>query len=126
MSDLTKLRTVSAQQTARKALRLGFPITCATCEHLKRAFDTDADDCGKALTCGGPIFGRSYPDYEGPFKPDDYEKFCLRCGSDRVDYHAYGGVRRFGLCFGHRGVFNGVAGPGVRRPVVTRVPGRSS
>ena len=117
-----RLRTVSAQQTAEAALAGGYPITCATCEHLKRAFDTDADDCGKVITCGGPIFGRAYPDYEGPLKPSDYESFCIKCGSTDVTHHAYGGVRRFGLCFDHRNIFDKVDGPGVTKPVVVPAP----
>jgi len=120
-----RLRTVGAQKAARAALSGGFPITCATCEHLKAAFDTDADDCGKMLTCGGPIFSRSYPDYIGPIRTEHYEKLCLKCGSPHVDYHVYGAIRRFGLCFEHRNIFDKVDGPGVQRPTVIRVLGRS-
>lgn len=120
-----RLRTVSAQQAAEAALKGGFPITCATCEHLKTAFDTDADDCGKMLTCGGPIFNRSYPDYVGPLRAEDYDKFCLKCGSTDVQYFCFGGVRRFGLCHAHKGIFDKVDGPGVQRPLVMKVPGRS-
>ena len=120
-----RLRTVGAQQAAESALKGGFPITCATCEHLKTAFDSDADDCGKMLTCGGPIFGRSYPDYIGPLKIDQYDKICLKCGSPAVDFHVYGSVRRFGLCFAHEGIFNKVDGPGTQLPLVLKVPGRS-
>jgi len=119
-----QLPTVSGQETARLALAHGFPITCATCDHLKAAWDENADDCGHMLTCGGPIFNRSYPNYFGPVKAEDYGKLCLRCGSRDVVYHAYGGVRMFGLCEAHKGIFDKVDGPGTQRPVVTRVPGR--
>ncbi len=120
-----RLRTVSAQEAASAALKGGFPITCATCEHLKTAFDTDADDCGKMLTCGGPIFGRSYPDYVGPLRSEHYDRLCLKCGSTEVAYHVYGSISRFGLCFKHRGILDRVDGPGTQRPTVVRVPGRS-
>ncbi|MGE3483235.1 MAG: hypothetical protein AB7L09_00500 [Nitrospira sp.] len=119
-----RLRTVSAQQAAEAALKGGYPITCATCEHLKAAFDADAPNCGKMLTCGGPIFNRSYPDYIGPLQPDHYEKICLKCGSSDVYYFVYGGVRRFGLCATHRTIFDKVDGPGVHQPFVMRVPSR--
>lgn len=122
---VSRLRTVSAQEAARAALRGGYPITCATCEHLKGAFDSDAQDCGKTLTCGGPIFGRSYPDYLGPLLPDHYDRVCLKCGSPDVDYHVYGAIRRFGLCHEHRSIFDKVEGPGIKQPLVMRVPGRS-
>lgn len=119
-----RLRTVSAQEAAKAALEGGFPITCATCEHLQTAFDTNAADCGKTLTCGGPIFSRSYPDYVGPLQSEHYDKLCLKCGSPNVDFHVYGGIRRFGLCFIHQGIFDKVKGPGVQCPLVMRVPGR--
>lgn len=119
-----RLRTVGAQKSAEAALRGGYPITCATCEHLKTAFDTSAPDCGKTLTCGGPIFGRSYPDYVGPLRQEHYDRFCLKCGSPSVDFYVHGGIRRFGLCFSHRGIFDKVEGPGVQQLLITRVPGR--
>jgi hypothetical protein len=119
-----RLRTVSAQTTAEAALAGGYPITCATCEHLKAAFDADDGDCGKTLTCGGPIFGRSYPNYVGPLLQEHYDKLCLKCGSPSVDFHVYGGIRRFGLCYTHQRIFAKVEGPGVQRPLVMRVPGR--
>jgi len=122
---LKRLRTVGAQNSATAALAGGFPITCATCEHLKAAFDANAVDCGKTLTCGGPIFGRSYPDYVGPLQQNHYDKLCLKCGSPNVDFHVYGGIRRFGLCFAHKGIFDKVEGPGVQHPLITKVPGRS-
>lgn len=120
-----RLPTVSAQNTAEAALKGGYPITCSTCEHLKDAFDSNASDCGHNLTCGGPIFGRSYPNYVGPLRPETYDKFCLKCGSTTVDYHVYGGLKRFGLCFDHRSIFDKVNGPGTQMPLVLRVPGRS-
>ena len=121
---VNRLPTVSAREVAEAALKGGFPITCATCEHLKQAFDTYAEGCGKMLTCGGPIFGRSYPDYVGPLKPEEYEKLCLKCGSPSVEFHVFGGLRRFGLCHKHGGIFDGIEDPGTTKPVVVRVPGR--
>jgi len=119
-----QMPTVSGQETARLALAHGFPITCATCEHLKNAWDESADSCGRMLTCGGPIFNRSYPDYFGPIKPEHYDKLCLRCGHPNVDYYVYGGIRTFGLCEAHKGIFDKIDAPGTTSPVVMRVPGR--
>ena len=120
-----RLRTVSAQQAAEAALKGGFPITCATCEHLKAAFDSYASDCGKMLTCGGPIFNRSYPSYVGPLQPEHFSKVCLKCGSADVRYSVFGGVRQFGLCEAHKNIFDKVKGPGVQQPLVMRIPGQS-
>jgi hypothetical protein len=122
---LKRLRTVSAQQSAEAAIKGGFPVTCATCDHLRKAFDTDADDCGKTITCGGPIFNRCYPDYAGPLKPETYDKICLKCGSDHVDFYVFGGIKRFGLCTSHKGIFDKINTPGTTPPLVMRVPGRS-
>jgi len=119
-----QLPTVSGQETARLALAHGFPITCATCEHLKNAWERSDDDCGRNLTCGGPIFNRAYPNYLGPIKAEHYDKLCLRCGSSDVDYLVYGGIRQFGLCATHKSIFDKVAGPGVQQPLILRVPGR--
>jgi hypothetical protein len=76
------------------------------------------------ITCGGPIFNRSYPDYFGPIKPEHYDKLCLKCGSPDVDYYVHGGVRRFGLCAKHKSIFDKVEGPGVQQPIVVRDPNR--
>lgn len=119
-----RLPTVSGQQTARVALAHGFPITCATCEHLKDAWDKNEDDCGRTITCGGPIFNRSYPDYFGPLALDEYDKLCLKCGSANIEYRVFGGIRQFGLCATHKSIFDKVAGPGVQQPLILRVPGR--
>ena len=125
MTELPKLRTVGAQQVAEHALSAGFPVTCATCEHLKAAWECDAENCGKLLTCGGPIFGRCFPDYVGPLTKEAMESICLKCGSPDVTHHAYGGIRRLGLCFQHKSIFDKIDAPGTQQPVVVRVPGRS-
>lgn len=122
MSDIIKrLLSANAKIIAEKALRLGFPITCATCEHLKTAFENSSENCGKTLTCGGPIFQRSFPDYAGPLKTDDYEKVCLKCGSTNVAFYALGSIRRFGLCYKHRLIFDNIDRPGTPKPVVLSV-----
>lgn len=124
MTELPRLRTVSAQQAAERALSAGFPVTCATCEHLKTAWECEAEDCGKLLTCGGPIFGRCFPDYKGPFTREALGAVCLKCGSRNVSHHVYGGIHRFGLCFDHKAIFDKIDAPGTQKPTVVRVPGR--
>ena len=115
---------VSMQAIDKDALGVGFPVTCASCDHLKAARKTDAADCGRLLTCSGPVFCRCFPDYKGPFTPEILEKICLICGSQEVDFHILAGLRRLGLCFKHRSIFSRVNGPGLQRPIVVRVPGR--
>jgi hypothetical protein len=118
------VRTVSAQAISSEAIKAGFPITCASCEHLHAAWKTDAADCGRLLTCGGPIFGRAFPDYKGPLTPQMLERICLICGSDDVDFHILGGLRRLGLCFKHRDVFNKSLGLGAQVPPIVKITGR--
>jgi hypothetical protein len=124
MAEIHKLPTVSAQHTAIAALKLGFSVTCATCEHLKFAWDTDAENCGKTITCGGPVFGRGFPDYKGPLSTQAFEKLCLVCGDENADYLVLGALRRFGLCSRHHTAFDNIKAPGTQRPMVIRVPGR--
>lgn len=124
MTEIRRLPTVSAQHTAIAALKLGFSVSCATCEHLKFAWDTNAEDCGHIITCGGPVFGRGFPDYKGPLSTQAFEKLCLVCGVEDADYLVFGGLRRFGLCSNHQKVFDNIKAPGAQRPVVVRVPGR--
>jgi hypothetical protein len=125
MTELVKSGAVRAQQ-AQDAIRLGFPITCATCEHLYIAWDKQADDCGKTATCGGPIFGRNYPDYKGPLTPEAMERLCLICGSDKIDFHVLVGRRRFGLCVSHRGRLDHIIARNVTSPTIVPIPGRIS
>lgn len=110
----------------RDALRTGFPISCASCDHLHRAWETNAVDCGKTATCGGPIFGKAYPDYKGPLPEQAFEKLCLICGKDRIDYHVVLGPRRFGLCFSHRAVFDKISDLKASKPLIVLAPGRVS
>jgi len=103
---------------------MGFPITCATCEHLHRAWEKDAPDCGKTATCGGPIFGRNYPDYKGLLTAQAMEKLCLVCGTDNIDFHVAAGKSRFGLCFKDRGRFDNIIAENVTKPLIVPIPGR--
>lgn len=107
-------------------MSLGFPITCATCEHLHNAWAKQSEDCGKTATCGGPIFGRNYPDYKGPLSPKAMEHLCLVCGSQNIDFHVAVGQRRFGLCFKHRGRFDHIVESNVVAPMILPIPGRIS
>jgi hypothetical protein len=125
VTEIPELRTVGAQRGAERALSYGFPITCATCEHLQDSWERNAEDCGKTITCGGPIFGRYFPDYKGPLTQRDLENVCLKCGTSRIDFHVHGGLRRFGLCYPHKDIFDGIDAPGTQQPTVVRVPGRS-
>jgi hypothetical protein len=123
-TEATNSRAVCMQAIDGDAVKAGFPITCASCKHFKNAQQTDAENCGRMLTCGGPIYGRSFPDYDGPISPEVFEKVCLICGSEHVEFHILANLRRFGLCFKHRSIFDRVSGPGTQVPAVVRIEGR--
>lgn len=115
---------VCMQAIDKDAVSAGFPITCASCDYFQSAQKAGADDCGRMMTCGGPIFGRNFPDYKGPLTPEIMEKICLICGSDRVEFHILAGLRRFSLCTRHRSIFDRVRGPGTQLPIILKIHGR--
>ena len=114
MTERVNTSAVRARKAAEEAMRMGFPLTCASCDHLHNAWAKNLPDCGKTASCGGPIFGRNYPDYLGPLPRQAFEKVCLICGDGNVEFHAVVGQSRFGLCFEHRKRFDAmhaVTGP---------------
>jgi len=102
----------------RDALKLGFPITCASCSHLHSAWETEAEDCGYTKTCAGPLFGKAFPDYLGPLKREAFSKLCLICGDRKVTHQVVAGKERLGLCHEHRTVFDKVHDLGTVRPLI--------
>ena len=118
MTEGPDKRAVRVLDHSKEALALGFPITCATCEYLHRAWDTSAADCGRTQTCGGPLFGKDFPDYKGPIKRNSLPQLCLICGSQDIRLHVVVGTSRFGLCDRHRRVFDKPRGSGTSLPIV--------
>lgn len=119
MADQTpEMRASLARQTTQEALKLGFPITCATCTHLHNAWDSKAEDCGYTTTCGGPLFGRAFPDYLGPVKRDMFAKFCLICGDRHTTHQVIAGKERLGLCDEHKAVFDNIRDLGTSMPLI--------
>lgn len=112
------LRTSLVQQTADEALKLGFPVTCATCTHLHNAWDAKAEDCGYTASCGGPLFGRAFPDYLGPIKREAFAKICLICGDRNISHQVIAGKERLGLCDKHKNVFDNIRDLGTTRPLI--------
>lgn len=123
MAEGLDLRAGPARELVKEALRSGFPISCATCEHLHRAWSKQEEQCGKALTCGGPVFGRTYPDYKGPLDEQTFSKLCLICGSADIRFHIVVRRRPFGLCNAHRKALDSVSAPGAIKPLIVAVPG---
>jgi len=121
MTEGPEKHAVRVLDQSREALRLGFPITCATCERLHCAWDTGASDCGHTETCGGPILGRDFPDYKGPIKRVAFAELCLICGSSDLRLHVVSNQSRFGLCNAHRRIFDRSHGSKTLLPMVVPV-----
>lgn len=66
--------------------------------------------CGQTSVCGGPASGRDYPSYNGPIPREKFIERCLVCGDGDVAFHIIlgEGKTKFGLCKGHRKVFDHV------------------
>jgi len=80
----------------------GLPITCASCTFL----DAVAWRCNRKDTCGGPMNGRDFPDYEGPLLRTRFHERCLCCGGDPTySMIVPGTTTRFGLCDAHQPLF---------------------
>ena len=89
-----------------KALQHGAPITCATCKpfHEKNGF------CG-VVTCGGPVFGRDFPNYDGAIPRERFVERCLACGSPDTRFAIIGLPTKFSLCTKHEKIFSDVSAP---------------
>lgn len=77
----------------------GYSHWCSMCRHMWLAVDAGRQSCGK--DCGGPISGRSFPEYDGPLSGVLKSGPCFVCGeasTHRVEC-ADGGV--LGVCSDH-------------------------
>jgi hypothetical protein len=85
----------------------GLPITCASCFHL----NTAVWKCDRKDTCGGPMVGRDFPDYEGVLNRDRFQERCLVCGGGALSHSMLIGTTRFGLCAEHVSIFQTLKSP---------------
>ena len=88
-------------QIAESILREGRPITCATCSHMWRARDAQAESCGQPKCCG-PLWGGDFPSYSGPLRT--FEAWCFRCGESST-HGVQVNQRVFGMCDEHAAWF---------------------
>lgn len=56
----------------------GFSAVCSLCRHMHRADAVGNDQCGK--TCGSPLYGLDFPEYDGPVPRSALSKACFVCG----------------------------------------------
>lgn len=83
--------TLAEVQTA---VSKGLSFPCAMCSHHWSAKDRGQEHCGVA-TCGGPLIGRTFPDYSGPLPGGDWSHFCFVTGkpNNLVGVRVIGGKR---------------------------------
>ena len=88
-----------SEQAVTKAMQSGAPITCATCTHYHEGNGL----CHRPTTCGGPSFGRDFPDYDGPLAREAFQACCLVCADMTISHSMIvpGRATRFGLCSAH-------------------------
>jgi hypothetical protein len=112
MSDNSENLDLSDKQKQilfNKALKMGLPVTCASCEHMFAAITNGEPRCGKFL-CGGPILGRSFSDYKGPIPKERFATICLKCGSPNITHKVIvvGKEQTFALCEIHKSIFDNI------------------
>jgi hypothetical protein len=88
------------------AMAQGLPITCASCCHLATP-EHALWRCNRLDTCGGPLSGRDFPDYDGVISRDRFQERCLCCGGENLSHTMIvpGTTTRFGLCALHAPIF---------------------
>lgn len=104
-------RNTRAINEFEKRLRLyrsqGYPIFCASCTKLPEGLGRGLKNCGYTSTCGGPLAGKDFPDYQGPIPNDKKATICLICGHSQIVCQlAMNGKRALGLCAAHRSIFD--------------------
>ena len=83
------------------ALESGFNIVCSTCSHLHESLSKNQGHCGK-VNCGGPVYNRDFPDYNGAIPRDDFKKACLVCANQNISHFIIiNGKKTFALCKDH-------------------------
>lgn len=59
-------------------MRTGLSFVCSACEHWHEARDRGLDvACNKK--CGGPMSGKGFPEYKGPYA-SSLSEYCFICG----------------------------------------------
>jgi len=104
-------------EVIERTLAKGVPLTCASC---KLYYEGDGH-CGRMQTCGGPLAGRDFPDYDGPIPKEKFVEVCLICGNPKAPYLIVGLTTKFALCAAHQSIYDKIpASEGViARPVNT-------
>jgi hypothetical protein len=98
----------------RAALAEGYPLVCATCQHLWDGRQKGLPTCTMpSKTCAGPSAGRVFHDYKGPLNLTA-STFCFVCGDqpdtevrvnamaeDSSEMRTLKTSRKFGICQKH-------------------------
>ncbi len=89
----------------RRAIAAGWSFVCAFCVKAHRASDKGSETCTVELdgkSCGGPIGGNDFPEYEGPMTPSLLAQKCFMCGEPSgAGIRVKGRLRVIGVCQEH-------------------------
>ncbi len=85
---------------ALKLKQAGFSAVCALCWHMHRADSVGRDQCGQ--DCGSPLYGKDFPEYDGPVARSALCKACFVCGQPATAGAMRPGWRGMvGVCSAH-------------------------
>lgn len=87
------------------AMADGLSAVCSTCSKYWRARDVGVEghQCLSTDSCGGPLAGDDFHEYEGPLT--DLKQWCFVCGEkSKFGILVKGKNRLLGACEGHVGI----------------------
>jgi hypothetical protein len=89
---------------AKKAADLvkeGYLFVCASCVVMQKAHDKGATSC-HVESCGSPMMGKDFPEYEGPLTLRMLERACFFTGREaNMVVRVKGGSRPLGIHESH-------------------------
>jgi hypothetical protein len=98
----------------------GMSYVCSLCSKWLRAKDKGLDKCEASVggrSCGGPMAGMVFPEYEGVLERADFASFCFVCGKpSTAGIRVPNEFRMLGVCEEHLKMFDRL------EPVTGRIP----
>lgn len=92
-------------RAVQELLRRGYAFPCACCENMWAALRAGAVFCqALAPNCGGPLVGKSFPDYRGLLTKTTIATHCFRCGNPAIDTFRMADGGYIGACRSHAGM----------------------
>lgn len=92
-------------RAVQELLRRGYAFPCACCENMWLALRSGVEFCDRlAPNCGGPLVGKSFPDYKGMLTKTTIAQHCFRCGNPAFQTVQVADGGYVGACRSHVGM----------------------